>query len=142
MSIDLTADTGSTRRRAVRPVLAVAAFALLLAAGGCGGDDNASSDGAASSSNDVSVVEMSDQLRFDPADVTVSSGATITVKNSGSLQHDLKLRQGGKEVGGTELVDGGKSASLNVSVKPGTYEMFCSVPGHEAAGMKGTFTVK
>jgi uncharacterized cupredoxin-like copper-binding protein len=27
-------------------------------------------------------------------------------------------------------------------VKPGTYTFFCSVPGHEAGGMKGTLTVK
>ena len=25
--------------------------------------------------------------------------------------------------------------------KPGTYTFFCAIPGHEAAGMKGTITV-
>jgi plastocyanin len=125
-------------------VVVLVAFGLALA--GCGGDDSSSesgaSDGGTSTSTETSEVQMSDQLRFDPAEVTVSEGATITVKNDGTLQHDLKLRQNGKEVGGTDLVDGGKSASLKVTVKPGTYEMFCSVPGHEDGGMKGTFVVK
>jgi uncharacterized cupredoxin-like copper-binding protein len=31
---------------------------------------------------------------------------------------------------------------LDVSVEPGTYAMFCSVPGHEDGGMKGTFAVQ
>jgi uncharacterized cupredoxin-like copper-binding protein len=39
-------------------------------------------------------------------------------------------------------VDGGQSATFKVSVKPGSYEMSCSVAGHEDAGMKGTFTVQ
>jgi uncharacterized cupredoxin-like copper-binding protein len=29
-----------------------------------------------------------------------------------------------------------------VTLKPGSYEFYCQVPGHEAAGMKGTLTVK
>jgi uncharacterized cupredoxin-like copper-binding protein len=29
-----------------------------------------------------------------------------------------------------------------VNLKPGTYEFYCPVPGHEQAGMKGTLTVQ
>jgi uncharacterized cupredoxin-like copper-binding protein len=32
--------------------------------------------------------------------------------------------------------------SVIVKLKPGTYTFYCSVPGHEQAGMKGTLTVK
>jgi uncharacterized cupredoxin-like copper-binding protein len=126
----------------VRTALIAAAVVFALALAACGGDDNGSAGGGAKATSNASEVQMSDRLRFDPADVTVSQGATITVKNSGSLQHDLKLRQNGNVVAGTDLVDGGKTATLEVGVKPGTYEMFCSVPGHEDGGMKGTFTVQ
>ena len=34
------------------------------------------------------------------------------------------------------------SASISVTLKPGTYTFFCQAPGHRAAGMYGTLTVK
>lgn len=82
------------------------------------------------------------EYKFTPGSVTVEQGATVSVPNGGALQHDLKLRKSGKVVGGTELVDAGQSVDFEVDVKPGSYEMLCSVPGHEEGGMKGEFTVK
>jgi uncharacterized cupredoxin-like copper-binding protein len=31
---------------------------------------------------------------------------------------------------------------VRATVKSGTYTFYCSVPGHEAGGMKGTLTVR
>ena len=39
------------------------------------------------------------------------------------------------------ISDGGTS-TVTENLKPGTYTFYCSVDGHEAAGMKGTLTVK
>jgi uncharacterized cupredoxin-like copper-binding protein len=36
----------------------------------------------------------------------------------------------------------GGTSSFKVTLKPGTYTFLCEVPGHAAAGMKGTLTVK
>jgi uncharacterized cupredoxin-like copper-binding protein len=36
----------------------------------------------------------------------------------------------------------GKSASHTLMLKPGAYVYICNVPGHYAAGMRGTLTVK
>jgi transcriptional regulator with XRE-family HTH domain len=41
----------------------------------------------------------------------------------------------------TKTITGGQT-SVSVDLTPGTYTFFCSVPGHEQAGMKGTLTVK
>jgi uncharacterized cupredoxin-like copper-binding protein len=34
------------------------------------------------------------------------------------------------------------SVSVTVKLKPGSYTFFCQAPGHRAAGMFGTLTVK
>ncbi len=52
--------------------------------------------------------------------------------------HDFKIA--GKK---TPLIKPGKSATLKVTLKKHKkYAYLCTVPGHAAAGMKGTFTVK
>ena len=59
---------------------------------------------------------------------------TFKVTNKGHVQHDFKIA--GKK---TPMLKPGKSASLTVSLKKGSYKYMCTVPGHAAAGMKGTF---
>lgn len=89
----------------------------------------------------VSSISLS-EYKFDPTDVTAKAGSTITLKNQGSLGHDLRLRKSGKEVGGTKVFGAGKSEQFKVDFAPGKYEMFCSVPGHEQQGVKGSFTIR
>ena len=40
------------------------------------------------------------------------------------------------------MIKTGKSASLTVPLKKGTYKYVCTIPGHAASGMKGKFRVK
>jgi uncharacterized cupredoxin-like copper-binding protein len=62
---------------------------------------------------------------------------TFKVSNKGSVQHDFKIN--GKK---TPLISPGKSATLVVKfTKAGSYPYQCTVPGHAAAGMKGTFKI-
>jgi nitrite reductase (NO-forming) len=56
------------------------------------------------------------------------------VTNKGHIQHDFKI--GGKK---TPKLNPGKSATLKVTLKKGSLKYLCTVPGHAAAGMKGTF---
>jgi uncharacterized cupredoxin-like copper-binding protein len=57
---------------------------------------------------------------------------TFQVKNAGKIAHDLAIKGGPK----TKLIQPGQSATLIVTLKPGKYHLYCSVPGHEQAGMK------
>ncbi|MDP9336811.1 MAG: plastocyanin/azurin family copper-binding protein [Actinomycetota bacterium] len=62
---------------------------------------------------------------------------TFVVTNAGHLVHDFTI--GGKT---TPLLQPGKTARLVITFKKkGNYPYLCTVPGHAAAGMKGTFTV-
>jgi manganese oxidase len=83
-------------------------------------------------------VELS-EFAIDPSDLTVAAGGTLEVTNRGVAEHDLAVI--GTEVA-TPMLQGGESASLDISsLEPGTYDVHCSVPGHEAGGMKATLTV-
>jgi plastocyanin len=136
----------------LRTAVLLGAVLALVGMGCSGGDDSdggsadtatqqAPTETGGAGGAQVSEVRMS-EYKFDPSDVSAKAGDTLTVDNGGSLQHDLRLRKGGKELGGTKLVDAGGSTKLKVDFRAGSYEMFCSVPGHEDLGMKGTFTVK
>ena len=65
---------------------------------------------------------------------------TFVVKNGGKLQHDLAV-QGGTVNSKTPLINPGQTAKLTVKLGAGTYTLFCTVPGHRAAGMVAKLTV-
>jgi uncharacterized cupredoxin-like copper-binding protein len=78
------------------------------------------------------------EFRFTLSKKTVAKGvATFRVRNRGKLAHDFKIA--GKT---SKLVAAGKSTTLRVTLKKGKLRYLCTVPGHAAAGMRGTLTVK
>ena len=77
------------------------------------------------------------EFKFVLSTKTVPAGSvTFTVVNKGKLAHDFKI--GGKV---TPLISPGKTAKLVVTLKKGSFPYLCTVPGHAAAGMKGTLKV-
>jgi uncharacterized cupredoxin-like copper-binding protein len=62
---------------------------------------------------------------------------TFRITNRGTLKHDFKIA--GKR---TRLIGVGKTRSLTVTLRRGTYKYICTVPGHAAAGMKGRLRVR
>ena len=63
---------------------------------------------------------------------------TIQSQNDASVPHNIALK-GGPE---GEIVQGGKTSTITADLKPGKQTFYCSVPGHEQAGMTGTLTIK
>ena len=63
---------------------------------------------------------------------------TFDVTNAGGIPHDLAIK--GKSEKTKEIPKGG-SARLTVMLAAGSYELYCTVPGHEDAGMKLEITV-
>jgi len=60
---------------------------------------------------------------------------TFKVTNNGQLKHDFWIA--GKK---TPLLKHGGSATLTVTIKKGGNPYKCTVAGHAAGGMKGTFS--
>jgi uncharacterized cupredoxin-like copper-binding protein len=68
---------------------------------------------------------------------TVKAGpVTFRVKNEGAMQHALHVFGEGIDKA-TKQISAGESASLTVTLKPGTYEVFCPMSdlSHKKAGM-------
>ena len=88
----------------------------------------------------------SGQLLYTVKAATATAGpVTISMTNMSGVPHNLAIQQGtaatGSLVGNTAISASG-THSITVNLKPGTYTFFCQVPGHRAAGMSGTLTVK
>ena len=64
---------------------------------------------------------------------------TFNIKNAGSSDHDFIIE--GLIGGGSRLFGPGESGTLTVTLPPGTWTYYCSVPTHRALGMEGKLTV-
>jgi len=67
----------------------------------------------------------------------------ITIKMTNPsvvFQHDVAIKINGKVHKGKTVGHNGVS-KLALTLKPGTYTFYCTVPGHAAAGMKGKLIV-
>jgi plastocyanin len=82
------------------------------------------------------------QLKFLASSAAATAGkVTVNMKNASTVPHDIAIRGNGvSQVG--KVVQNGGTSTVSTSLKPGTYTFYCSVDGHEAAGMKGTLKVK
>ena len=146
------------------PFLLLVCAVVALGVAGCGGgDDNGSTDTAATTTETTETTTTGDgttgagggggvirveadpggDLAFVQKSLTAKPGKdTIEFTNDSSLPHDVKIEEDGKEIGGTDVVTGGK-AEATVQLDAGQpYTFFCSVPGHRQAGMEGKLTVK
>ncbi len=65
---------------------------------------------------------------------------TIVMKNASILPHDVAIKGNGVHAKG-KIVGKGGISTVTATLKRGRYQFYCTVPGHEAAGMKGTLTV-
>lgn len=142
-------------------LLAVPLAAMFLIAG-CGGSDDSSDSNTTASTGTTTQTEK-------PAETTGNSGPATTVAlaadpsgalayeedtlkakagtvdvdftNDASIAHDVVFEQDGNEVGRSSVITG-DSETVPLKLKAGEYTYYCSLPGHEAGGMKGVLTVK
>jgi uncharacterized cupredoxin-like copper-binding protein len=87
------------------------------------------------------VVAKETEFKIALPKIAVHAGqVTFDVQNDGKIPHDLVVQGNGVDAK-TPLLNAGQSKTLSVDLKPGTYDLFCSVPGHKEAGMDVKLTV-
>ena len=100
-----------------------------------------SSASAASTSNVVHLSAPVSGLRYDQKVVRAHAGRIkIVFLNRSALKHNVNVELGEKEFGKSATVSHA-TTSFFVTLKAGKYNFYCSVPGHEDAGMHGTLIV-
>jgi plastocyanin len=117
---------------------------MLLLAAGCGGGDRQPSGRTATVDAGGAVTVTAHEYAFDPDRVVVrgSGPVTIRLRNDGDLAHNIRVRQNGKEVGGTPSFPPGRTESARLRLRPGKYELLCTVGDHAELGMTGVLQVK
>ena len=89
-----------------------------------------------------------------PNATSITAGkVTFVARNTGQITHELMIERSpikfdapGKPtedaaLGMIDDMQPGASGKMTVKLTPGTYELFCNVTGHYAAGQHTTFTV-
>jgi len=138
-----------------RTILRVGGLALAGGVAGCSGSDAADTPAGTEVGN---LVEMTDDLKFEPAELTVSVGDTVTWETTGSVPHSVTAYESDLPDGATYFASGGfdseeaaRDAYPNEGAvgdgetyehtfeTTGEYPYFC-IP-HES-GMQGTIVVE
>ena len=161
-----TALTRSPRRRR-RSRVAAALLALALGLLTACGDDEPDADAASSSTSESSASSTSSSspsessasssapagqtqtlavdsvdFSFEVPEDTLSAGTyEITLTNKGNATHDLVVERDGEDVGKTEQIGPGETATLEVTLEEGDYVFYCSVGNHRQMGMEVPVTV-
>lgn len=89
----------------------------------------------------VELTVTSEGLKFAPSELKVKEGdkVRLTYKNTKG-SHNFVIDEFKVQ---TEVINAGQDISVEfVANKKGSFEFYCGVPGHKAAGMKGTLIVE
>jgi plastocyanin len=118
------------RRRVFAGAVAVAALLAAVAAV------------AVQAASTVHLKSKASALAFNVKTLHATHGkVTLVMTNVSSTRHGIAVEGRGVDKDG-KVVGKGKSSTVTVTLKKGTYTFYCPVPGHRAAGMKGKLIVR
>jgi uncharacterized cupredoxin-like copper-binding protein len=128
---------GRNNERKDKPVRNVIAVVLVIAALAA----PAALAGSRTATTVVRIAAAKSGLRYTTRALHANAGRIeLVFSNPSNLRHNVRLEQGEKEFGGTKTIVHATTKTF-VTLKRGTYHFYCSVPGHEDAGMSGSLTV-
>ena len=103
---------------------------------GCASDDDDGGNSLRINAVDITYEQSTYEIEAGPA--------RIEFRNRGTLAHNLVFRPvDGAPIaaGEREFLPAGQDQRFDVELIAGEYEFYCSVPGHEEAGMVSTLVV-
>ncbi|MFT4744830.1 MAG: FtsP/CotA-like multicopper oxidase with cupredoxin domain [Nonlabens sp.] len=141
---DLSTDDAIRVQPGIIVAVALGVFALILSLFAVGralasdnGGTGVSVAGAAAADLPVAVSLV--EFSIGGGSITAAAGGSLAVSNDGSAEHNLRV-QG--EAYATQDLAPGASQNLSLAgLAAGTYELWCTIPGHTDAGMTATLTL-
>ena len=126
----------------MRRLLPLTALFAAFAAGCGGSEDEPGRTVTVESGKALPVI--ADEYSFDPETIVLRGGGELTIEldNEGALAHNLRVFDGGTDIGGTPTFVGGDPRPGTVEVEPGEYELVCTVGDHADLGMTGKLQVE
>ena len=99
---------------------------------------NEATSAAAGQTVEVKLTEF--KIEMPPS---VSAGpTTFRVTNAGKAEHSFEMEGQGVEKKLDSELGPGETKTMQVDLKPGTYEVYCPVANHKGKGMEMKLTVK
>jgi uncharacterized cupredoxin-like copper-binding protein len=147
-----TNDSGTVPRRILVSLGVFAAAAATLSACSSGSSSPKSSAAppssaaatttaaAAGGGNSITAVETEYHIALSSTKLKPGT-YSIQVKNSGKFTHALSVSGPGVSGKSTSSIAPGASATLSVTLKAGSYDIWCPVANHKAMGMDEHVTV-
>ena len=101
--------------------------------------DAEAQDAAVADENQLSWTAVDIDFSEAPPATVPAGEKNIVLVNEGQALHNVTI----PAIGDSPIVEaaGGETSSETITIEPGTYEYFCSVPGHESL-MNGEFTAE
>ncbi|MFF4948027.1 cupredoxin domain-containing protein [Streptomyces chattanoogensis] len=135
----------TTARYRTRVAVGLSAGVLMGAVAACGGaaphDGSAerqqTSGRPAATKAEVTLADF--RLKLSRTTFTAGQRYDFVARNHGQHMHALEIEGPGGEHH-TRTLKPGASASLGVTLRPGTYEVYCPVDGHKGLGMQMKIT--
>jgi uncharacterized cupredoxin-like copper-binding protein len=103
-------------------------------------EEKAAAEGGGGGAQTIAVKESEFKIELPSTKLKAGSYA-FELSNDGNVPHDLTIEGPQVSKAKTPEIDGGRHATLKVKLAPGTYDFYCSVPGHKQAGMDVKVTV-
>jgi uncharacterized cupredoxin-like copper-binding protein len=113
-----------------------AAVAVLIAA--------AFEAGGAAAAAPQTVKVIAREFAYEPKEIAARSGEIVfSVMNAGAIEHNFLIDDPAKKtVAKIAVISPGETDQVRVTLRAGSYAVYCDLPGHREAGMAAPLRVR